>query len=124
MILEDSWDMPPEKRGRRGVSDADDEDDDYRRKRDRNNEAVKKSRYKSKQRTQETFTRVNKLKAENQALEEKVKTLTKDLQFLKELFMEYASNSDNPKFEGIDLEKLLEDVPDDKKGSSSKSSSS
>ncbi|XP_045762603.1 CCAAT/enhancer-binding protein gamma-like [Maniola jurtina] len=121
MILEDSWDMPPEKRGRRGVSDADDEDDDYRRKRDRNNEAVKKSRYKSKQRTQETFTRVNKLKAENQALEEKVKTLTKDLQFLKELFMEYASNTDNPKFEGIDLNKLLEDVPDEKKGSSSKS---
>lgn len=39
MILDDSWDMPPVKRGRRGVSDADDEDDDYRRRRDRNNEA-------------------------------------------------------------------------------------
>nr|XP_026490423.1 CCAAT/enhancer-binding protein gamma-like [Vanessa tameamea] len=119
MILDDFWDMSPQKRGRRGVSDADDEDDDYRRRRDRNNEAVKKSRYKSKQRTQETFTRVNKLKAENQMLEEKVKTLTKDLQFLKELFMEYASNSQDPKFEGIDLEKLLEDVQDDKKDSNS-----
>ena len=36
--LEDFFDMAPNKRGRRGISDADDEDDDYRRKRDRNNE--------------------------------------------------------------------------------------
>lgn len=83
--------------------------------------AVKKSRFKTKQRTQETFTRVNKLKAENQMLEEKVKTLTKELQFLKELFLAHASNSQNAKFEGIDLEKLLEDIPDEKKeGGSSK----
>ncbi|RVE51800.1 hypothetical protein evm_003603 [Chilo suppressalis] len=122
MIVYDNWsDMPPVKHGRRGPSDADDEDDDYRRRRNRNNEAVKKSRYKSKQRTQETFTRVNKLKAENQMLEEKVKTLTKELQFLKELFLAHASNTQSSKFEGIDLEKLLQDVPDDKKdGGSSK----
>lgn len=106
--------MPPTKRGKM-QSDADDEDDDYRKKRDRNNEAVKKSRYKSKQRTQETFTRVSKLKAENQMLEEKVKTLTKELQFLKELFLAHASNSQSSKFEGIDLEKLLEDIPEDDK---------
>ncbi|XP_013149378.1 PREDICTED: CCAAT/enhancer-binding protein gamma-like [Papilio polytes] len=121
MLLDDFNSMPPEKRPKRGLSDADDEDDDYRRRRDRNNEAVKKSRFKSKQRTQETFTRVNKLKAENQMLEEKVKTLTKDLQFLKDLFLEYASNSQNSKFAGLDLEKLLDDVQDDKKsGKSSK----
>lgn len=122
MLLQDNiYDMPPVKRGRRGVSDADDEDDDYRRRRDRNNEAVKKSRFKTKQRTQETFTRVSKLKEENQLLEEKVKTLTKELQFLRELFLAHASNSQNPKFDGIDLDKLLEDVPDDdKKKKSSK----
>ncbi|XP_068625069.1 CCAAT/enhancer-binding protein gamma [Battus philenor] len=121
LLDEDFITMPPEKRPKRGLSDADDEDDDYRRKRDRNNEAVKKSRFKSKQRTQETFTRVNKLKAENQMLEEKVKTLTKDLQFLKDLFLEYASNSQNSKFADIDLEKLLEDDQDVKKdGKSSK----
>ncbi|KAL0811871.1 hypothetical protein ABMA28_009293 [Loxostege sticticalis] len=114
MILDDNFEeMPPTKRGKR-VSDADDEDDDYRRRRDRNNEAVKKSRFKSKQRTQETFTRVNKLKAENQMLEEKVKTLTKELQFLKELFLAHASNTQNAKFDGIDLQKLLEDIPDEK----------
>lgn len=113
--LEEYFEMAPNKRGRRGVSDADDEDDDYRRKRDRNNEAVKKSRFKTKQRTQETFTRVNKLKAENQMLEEKVKTLTKELQFLKELFLAHASNSTSSKFEGIDLDKLLEEIPENKK---------
>ncbi|KAM3961407.1 inverted repeat binding protein 18 kDa isoform 1-T2 [Aphomia sociella] len=113
MILEDYTEMPPGKRGKR-VSDGSDEDEDYRKRRDRNNEAVKKSRFKSKQRTQETFTRVSKLKEENKVLEEKVKTLTKELQFLKELFLAHASNAQNAKFEGIDLEKLLEDVPDSK----------
>ncbi|CAH4023727.1 unnamed protein product [Pieris brassicae] len=111
--------MPPVKRVKR-VSSAEDDDEDYRKRRDRNNEAVKKSRFKSKQRTQETFTRVNKLKAENQMLEEKVKTLTKDLEFLKTLFMEYASKSDS-KFEGIDLEKLLSETTEEKVGNSSKS---
>lgn len=39
MILDDDFNtMPPEKRTRRGLSDADDEDDDYRKRRDRNNE--------------------------------------------------------------------------------------
>lgn len=110
--------MPP-KKGKR-VTSEDDDDEDYRKKRDRNNEAVKKSRFKSKQRTQETFTRVSKLKAENQMLEEKVKTLTKELQFLKELFLAHASNAQNPKFDGIDLNKLLEDVPDDAKDKKTK----
>lgn len=47
-------------------------------------------------------------------LEEKVKTLTKELQFLKELFLAHASNTQNAKFDGIDLQKLLEDIPDEK----------
>ncbi|XP_075985163.1 CCAAT/enhancer-binding protein gamma-like [Anticarsia gemmatalis] len=118
MILDDFEDylgeMPP-KRTRRGNSDVDEEDDEYRRKRDRNNEAVKKSRFKSKQKTQETFTRVSNLKAENQVLEDRVKTLTKELQFLKELFLAHASNTQSSKFDGIDLQKLLEDIPDEKK---------
>lgn len=47
-------------------------------------------------------------------LEDKVKTLTKELQFLKELFLAHASNAQTPKLEGVDLEKLLEDIPDEK----------
>ncbi|XP_073962462.1 CCAAT/enhancer-binding protein gamma-like [Choristoneura fumiferana] len=106
--------MPPVKRAARGVSDADDEDEDYRRGRERNNEAVRRSRNKAKQRTQETFTRVSKLKAENQILEDKVRILTQELEFHKKLFMELPSNAQDPRLEGIDLEKVFEDIPDNK----------
>lgn len=65
---------------------------------------------KSKQKTQETVNRVNELRNENSVLEEKVKTLTKELSFLKELFLAHASNNVDPaKFEGLNFEKLLAD---------------
>ncbi|XP_021199284.1 CCAAT/enhancer-binding protein gamma [Helicoverpa armigera] len=110
--FEDFLDMPPVKRGRRGASDVDEGDEEYRRKRERNNEAVKKSRVKSKQQTQDTFTRVKRLKEENQELEDTTKRLTKELELLKELFIATAANKSNPKFEGMDLEALLADTPD------------
>lgn len=73
-------------------------------------QAVKRSRVKSKQKTQETVNRVTELRNQNYVLEEKVKTLTKELSFLKELFLAHASNNaDSSKFEGINLQKLLED---------------
>lgn len=73
-------------------------------------QAVKRSRVKSKQKTQETVSRVNALRNENTVLEEKVKTLTKELGFLKELFLAHASNStDNSKFEGVDLQQLVQE---------------
>lgn len=63
------------------------------------------------------MSRVNALRNENTILEEKVKTLTKELGFLKELFLAHASNSgDNSKFEGIDIRKL---VQEETEGSSS-----
>lgn len=56
------------------------------------------------------MSRVNALRNENTVLEEKVKTLTKELGFLKELFLAHASNStDNSKFEGVDLQKLVQE---------------
>lgn len=72
-------------------------------------QAVKRSRVKSKQKTQETLARVTQLKNENSALEEKVKTLTKELSFLKELFLAHANNANSVKLEGLDLQKLLAD---------------
>ncbi|XP_044736335.1 CCAAT/enhancer-binding protein gamma [Chrysoperla carnea] len=89
--------------------DSDDGTDEYRKKRDRNNQAVKRSRVKSKMRTQETLARVTHLKNENSILEEKVKTLTKELGFLKELFLAHAGSSKNINIEGVDLSKLLSD---------------
>lgn len=103
----------PAKRGNKRSKEgpeSDGDSDEYRRKRDRNNLAVKRSRVKSKQKTQETLTRVNQLRNENSVLEEKVRTLTKELGFLKELFLAHASNkTDDSKFKDVDLEKLLAD---------------
>ncbi|XP_044745373.1 CCAAT/enhancer-binding protein gamma [Coccinella septempunctata] len=105
--------MPPKKGKSKKDIESGEDSDEYRKKRDRNNLAVKRSRVKSKQKTQETMSRVNQLKQENSVLEEKVKSLTQELGFLKELFLAHASNSANQsKFEGIDLEQLLKDPPE------------
>lgn len=45
---------------------------------------------KSRLRTQETLDRVHKLKTENDQLEEKIKLLSKELGFLKDLFLAHA----------------------------------
>ncbi|KAJ8925367.1 hypothetical protein NQ315_009197 [Exocentrus adspersus] len=102
--------MPRGRVKKEGGDSGEEDSDEYRKRRDRNNLAVKRSRVKSKQKTQETVNRVNELRNENTVLEEKVKTLTKELGFLKELFLAHASNNVDPsKFEGVNLQKLLED---------------
>ncbi|KAK0076626.1 hypothetical protein PV326_010645, partial [Microctonus aethiopoides] len=89
----------------------DDDDVDYRRRRDRNNQAVKRSRVKSKLRTQQTLERVNQLKTENELLEEKIKMLTKELGFLKDLFLAHAGSNQHtaPNLQDLDLNALLAD---------------
>ncbi|XP_018573908.1 CCAAT/enhancer-binding protein gamma-like [Anoplophora glabripennis] len=102
--------MPRRGRVKKEGPESGEDSDEYRKRRDRNNLAVKRSRVKSKQKTQETVNRVNELRNENTVLEEKVKTLTKELGFLKELFLAHASNNvDSSKFEGVNLQKLLQD---------------
>lgn len=64
--------------------------------------------------TQETLYKVNQLRNENTVLQEKVKTLSKELGFLKELFLAHAGNTDKSKFEGVDLQKLLADDTNEK----------
>ncbi|XP_017781657.1 PREDICTED: CCAAT/enhancer-binding protein gamma-like [Nicrophorus vespilloides] len=105
--------MPPKRAKARADSlESGDDSEEYRKKRARNNMAVRKSRVKSKMKTQETMNRVNELKRENTILEEKVKTLTKELGFLKELFLAHASSTSNEaKFQNFDLEKILSDDP-------------
>ena len=66
---------------------------EYKKRRERNNMAVKKSRNKSKARTQQTMQRVNELKEENEKLETKVKILSKELSFLKDLFLAHAGSA-------------------------------
>ncbi len=66
--------------------------DEYRKKRDRNNVAVKKSREKTRQKAKETMEKVNRLKKENEDLEMKVKVLSKELSLLKDLFLSHAGS--------------------------------
>jgi len=93
--------------------EADSSEDDYRRKRDKNNQAVKRSRVKSRMRTQQTLQRVNQLKTENDMLEEKIKLLSKELGFLKELFMAQAGTSQIELPKSVDLKTLLSDTTSD-----------
>ncbi|KAG8232841.1 hypothetical protein J437_LFUL012645 [Ladona fulva] len=87
--------------------------DDYRVRRDRNNQAVRRSRVRSKLRTQETLERVRALKAENEALEDRIQALGKELGVLTELFMAHTGSSSTPNMSSVDLEALLRDNPED-----------
>lgn len=82
--------------------------DDYLARRERNNIAVRKSREKSRAKAKETLQQVNKLRSENELLEQKVQLLTKELSVLKDLFLAHAGNSvpntDNPIVEFVTVE--------------------
>lgn len=98
----------------------DEDDEDYRKRRDRNNQAVKRSRVKSKLRTQQTLDRVNQLKTENELLEEKIKMLTKELGFLKDLFLAHAgSNPNSMNIQDLDFNAILAEESCSKSGDSS-----
>src|SRR6202008_423783 len=77
--------------------------DEYKKRRERNNLAVKKSRNKAKIRTQQTLERVNQLKQDNEMLETKIKILTKELNFLKDLFLAHAGTAHNGQLPDIDM---------------------
>lgn len=89
--------------------------DEYRKRRERNNLAVKKSRTKSKLKSIQTQERVNQLKAENQHLQQKIDILSKELRLLKEIFVAHASNAHGTEITERDLKLLISsdilDVP-------------
>jgi len=85
------------------------ESDEYKQRRERNNLAVKKSRSKTKMKTQETLERVNKLRAENENLEAKIKLLSKELSFLKDLFLAHAGNVHGQSIPNIDPSLFADD---------------
>ena len=66
---------------------------EYRSKRAKNNEAVRRSREKARHKAKETHERVTQLKRENEMLEERIKLLSKELEFLKDIFLAHAGNS-------------------------------
>ena len=64
--------------------------DDYQIRRERNNIAVRKSREKSRAKAKETVAQVERLRRENEMLEQKVTILSKELSVLKDLFLAHA----------------------------------
>ncbi|KAI1285204.1 CCAAT/enhancer-binding protein gamma [Halotydeus destructor] len=80
--------------------------DEYRRRRERNNLAVKKSRTKSKLKTIQTIEKVSALRSENDHLHHKVDMLSRELRLLKEIFMAHASSAHGTEITELDL-KLL-----------------
>lgn len=88
--------MGKRKAGKAGGGKSEDDglgpgDEGYKAKRARNNEAVKKSREKSRQKESINSERVNELRTENLELERQVETLKRELNLLKELFVECAA---------------------------------
>ena len=66
--------------------------EEYRQRRERNNAAVKKSRYKTKQKTMETQRRVEQLKDENAQLERRLESLSRELNLMRDIFVPRRSN--------------------------------
>ena len=80
-------------------------DSDYEIKRQKNNDAVKRSRQKAKEKSRKIAENIKKFKEENKSLEEKKKLLKKELEMLKDMFMAYGSTESNQ--QGNELVKLL-----------------
>ncbi|CAL8131718.1 unnamed protein product [Orchesella dallaii] len=88
---------------------------EYREKREKNNNAVKRSRDKSKAKAVEAQVRVQKLQTENEYLRSTVDNMTTELKYLKEMLISQAGAVEylSPQMEQ-ELEELLrEDAPTD-----------
>ncbi|KAL3998961.1 Basic region leucine zipper family protein [Acanthocheilonema viteae] len=68
-------------------------DEEYILKRKRNNDAVNRTRQKKRREETDTLLRVEHLRKENVELEKKVEGLQKELSFLKEMLVAYATSS-------------------------------
>jgi len=87
-------------------------DPHYTEKRAKNNDAVKKSREKTRKKAKETMEKVAQLKQENEVLEERIKLLAKELTFLKDIFMAHAGSKHGIQVDDMEIKTLLEDDED------------
>jgi len=74
----------------KSLKNIDKDSEEYRRRRQLNNIAVKKSREKAKNETRRTVQRLNALTVDKERLERRVEQLTKELQFLHGVFTKFA----------------------------------
>jgi len=101
--------MPPRKIGD-GKKEITKDDPMYKEKRNKNNDAVKKSRQKTKVKSEETMKKVSRLKKENEELEERIQLLSKELTFLKDIFLSHANRNHGLNATHLGLSQLLEEV--------------
>lgn len=81
----------------------------HQEKRSKNNVAVKKSREKSKQKTELTRSKVDMLKKENEALEDRITLLSKELSFLRDILSMHIRPVHDVNDAYLGLENILKD---------------
>lgn len=88
---------------------------EYREKRQKNNNAVKRSRNKSKQKNVEASERVSQLMRENSDLEEINQNMAESLKYLKSILISHNDSVDrlSPRSQALLHEILKEDAPVD-----------
>lgn len=105
--------MPPRKivgDGKKEMVIISKDDPIYKEKRNKNNDAVKKSRMKTKVKSEETMKKVAILKQENESLEERIQLLSKELTFLKDIFLAHAQKTHGVEETHLGLGHLLKEV--------------
>lgn len=87
--------------------------DEYRQRRERNNAAVKKSRFKSKQKTIETQKRVEQLKNENAQLERRLESLSREFHLMRDIFIprrDYKPEANQLQLQAANVQKAICDA--------------
>ena len=78
-----------------------DDEKEYKLKRERNNESVKKCRMNEKKKIETATAKLEEFKKENKMLEDKYSGLQKELSILKSLFLQSAGSEINDKSKQI-----------------------
>jgi archaellum component FlaC len=78
-----------------------DDEKEYKLKRERNNESVKKCRMNEKKKIETATAKLEEFKKENKMLEDKYSGLQKELNILKSLFLQSAGSEINDKSKQI-----------------------
>jgi len=67
--------------------------EEYLKKREKNNAAVKRARQKAKERANKTNQRIQSIRTENKELEERIKALSAELTAIKDVYAKYTGRS-------------------------------
>jgi len=69
------------------------DNEEYIKKREKNNAAVKRARQKAKEKSEQTNLRIQSIRTENQELEERIKALSAELSAMKDMYSKYTGET-------------------------------